>query len=200
MRDKTEISDGALPDEGIAPAPSRKVSLPLFIGVLLLPVLFVWFLMRRGYSTRSQIIGVSWLGVIGLVLLLSVPHAAAPIVSPNASPAPSAVKDGQPRPWEAQSTLSAPSGQAAALDVKLGQTRSVYRMLRTTASLTNNVGRDLQYVEVFCSYYDGAGALLGYGMSNWAKVNAGDTVTGEVVASGVSIDDVTRRECRVRHL
>ena len=176
-----------------SPRRSRRVSLPLFIGVLLLPVIFVWFLMRRGYSSRSQAIGVVWLGVIGLVLLLSAPHGL--VKTASVSPA-----DAPPRPWEVQFTGLSPASGTSALQFELSPTRSMSRMLRTSVKLTNNVGRDLKYVEVFCSYYDGSGTLLGYGMSNWTTVTVGDTVTGEVVASGVAIDDVKRRECRARHL
>jgi len=159
-----------------------------------MPVIFVWLLLRPGYSTRSQIVGVAWLGVIGLVLLISAPQGRLT----KATPAVRA--DSGPRAWETPTTAAAQGDDPPALDFSLNRTRSVSQMLRTPATVKNNVGRDLQYVEVFCSYYDAAGALLGYGMSNWSKVRAGDTVTGEVVASGVAIDDVRRRECRARHL
>lgn len=177
-----------------APRRSRKVSRALFIGVLLLPMLFVWFLMRRGYSTRSQIVGVAWLGVIGLTLLIGAPRG----LVTKASPGPTA--SSAPRAWETPSRAPGLGGAPSDLEFKLDQTRSAYKMLRTAVTLKNNVGRDLRYVEVFCSYYDAAGVLLGYGMSNWAKVKAGDTVTGQVVASGVVIDDVHRRDCKARHL
>jgi hypothetical protein len=171
----------------------RKVSRPLFIGILLLPPIFVWFLLKRGYSSRAQALGVAWLGVIGVLLLLSAPHG---FWTKSAGP-----DSGNPlRSWELPSAGSDQAAGGAALEFELSQTRSMYRMLRTSVTLKNNVGRDLNYVEVFCSYYDGRGALLGYGMSNWTTVNIGDTVTGEVVASGVEIDDVQRRECRARHL
>lgn len=179
-------------DETGPPRRFRKVSRPLFIGILLLPPIFVWFLLKRGYSSRAQAFGVAWLGVIGVVLLASAPHGfGTKAAGPEA--------DNPLRSWE----LPTASGQAAAgsaLEFELSQTRSMYRMLRTSVTLKNNVGRDLKYVEVFCSYYDGNGSLLGYGMSNWTTVNTNDTVTGEVVASGVEIDDVKRRECRARHL
>jgi len=189
-----DLSEQGLQDDTEAPKRSRKVSPALFLGILLMPAIFVWLLLRPGYSTRSQIVGVAWLGVIGLVLLISAPHGRLTKVSP-------AVRaDSGPRAWEALSTASTQGDGPPALDFKLDKTRSVSQMLRTSVTLTNNVGRDLQYVEVFCSYYEAAGDLLGYGMSNWSKVRAGDTVTGEVVASGVAIDDVRRRECRARHL
>lgn len=184
-----DLGEKELQDGRPAPKRSRRVSRALFIGVLLMPVIFVWFLMRRGYSTTAQAIGVAWLGVIGVVLLLSAPRSLV-------SSAPPSVVDGSPRAWETQSAAPEPS----ALHFKFDQTRSINRMLATSVTLTNNVGRDLKYVEVFCSYHDAAGALLGYGMSNWSTVKAGDTVTGQVVASGVAIDDVRRRDCRARHL
>lgn len=181
-------------DNATAHRRARTVSRGLFVGVLLLPAVFVWFLLRRGYSTRSQVIGIAWLGVLGLALLLSAPHGFVTGAKPK-SDAP-----GKPRSWETPIAVSNENGGPSALEFKLAPTRPVHRMLRTSITLTNNVGRDLQYVEVFCSYYDGGGTLLGYGMSNWAAVKAGDTLSGEVVASGVNIDDVKRRECRARHL
>jgi hypothetical protein len=188
-----ELNETGRQDETVAPRRPRKVSPALGIGVLLAPVLFVWFLMRPGYSTRSQVIGIGWLGVIGVVMVLSAPAG----LLTKAPPA-SGVST-QPRSWEAQ-PVSDPSGPPSALQFRLAQTRSIYRMLLTSVTVTNKVGRDLKYVEVFCSYYDAQGVLLGYGMSNWSTVGAGDTVTGEVVATGVAIDDVKRRECRARHL
>jgi hypothetical protein len=188
-----DLSEAGRQDETAAPRRSRKVSLALCIGVLLIPVLFVWFLMRPGYSTRSQVIGVAWLGAIGLTLLLIAPQGLLIKAPPGLG------VSTQPRSWEVQAASDQGAGPSA-LQYKLAQTRSIYRMLLTSVTVTNNVGRDLKYVEVFCSYYDGKGTLLGYGMSNWATVGAGDTVTGEVVATGVAIDDVKRRECRARHL
>jgi hypothetical protein len=189
-----DVSETGLQHNTEAPKRSRKVSPALLLGVLLMPAIFVWLLLRPGYSTRSQIAGVAWLGVIGLALLISAPHGRLT----KASPAVSA--DSGARAWETSPTEGSSGTGAQALVFKLDRTRSVSQMLRTPVTLTNNVGRDLRYVEVFCSYYDAAGALLGYGISNWSKLKAGDTVNGEVVAAGVAIDGVRRRECRSRHL
>ncbi|HDS1772852.1 TPA: zinc ribbon domain-containing protein [Pseudomonas putida] len=38
-------------------------SLPLFLGNVVLPFIFVWFLLRKGYSTRARVIGFGWLAV-----------------------------------------------------------------------------------------------------------------------------------------
>lgn len=41
----------------------RMVSLPLFLGNVVLAPIFVWFLLRKGYSTQSRVIGFGWLAV-----------------------------------------------------------------------------------------------------------------------------------------
>lgn len=40
---------------------NRLVSLPLFLGNVVLAPIFVWFLLRKGYSTQSRVIGFVWL-------------------------------------------------------------------------------------------------------------------------------------------
>lgn len=37
------------------------VSLPLFLGMVALAPICVWFLLRKGYSTQSRVIGFAWL-------------------------------------------------------------------------------------------------------------------------------------------
>lgn len=39
----------------------RMVSLQLFLGMVLLAPVCVWFLLRKGYSTQSRVIGFGWL-------------------------------------------------------------------------------------------------------------------------------------------
>lgn len=41
----------------------RFPSLPLFLGNLFIPFVFVWFLLRKGYSTRARVIGFGWLAI-----------------------------------------------------------------------------------------------------------------------------------------
>jgi hypothetical protein len=190
----SDLNQEAPVGQANAPSRPRRVSLGLAVGVLLMPVVFIWFLLRAGYSTRSQLIGVSWLGVIGVIFLVSAPHDRSGRV-PSGSGA-----DNPSRAWETQAAPMVQDPDLSALDFSLGKTRAVYRMLRTPITLKNKLDRDLQYVEVFCSYYGERGEVLGHGMSNWATVKAGDTVSGEVVASGVEIGNVRRRECRARKL
>ncbi|MDR3509907.1 MAG: hypothetical protein P4L64_18625 [Caulobacteraceae bacterium] len=73
-------------------SPERKVSVLLGVGIFLLPIAFVWFLLRNGYSLVARIIGFGWL----LVFLFFGfgPH-------PNPGPA-------------AQHSVSTPSSSSAA--------------------------------------------------------------------------------------
>jgi hypothetical protein len=57
---------------------SRRVSIVLGVGILLLPLMFSWFTLRHGYSARARIITFLWLSatlVFGLVTTVLAPPA-----------------------------------------------------------------------------------------------------------------------------
>lgn len=49
---------------------SRSVGLLLGIGILFLPMLFSWFTLRKGHSTKSRVISFCWL-VFSLLIVVS---------------------------------------------------------------------------------------------------------------------------------
>lgn len=49
------------------PEGTRRVGLLLGIGILLLPVVFAWFLLRKGHSTLARVVGFIWLTIVLLV-------------------------------------------------------------------------------------------------------------------------------------
>lgn len=51
----------------------RKVSFLLWIGILLSPMIFVWFLLRKGHSTLSRVVGFAWL-IIGFMIMFTFPN------------------------------------------------------------------------------------------------------------------------------
>ncbi len=59
-----------LNDHG-ARAEQRSVGALLGIGILLMPYVFAWFLLRRGYSRRARLIGFGWMAVVLVGLRLS---------------------------------------------------------------------------------------------------------------------------------
>ena len=48
----------------------RKVSIVLGIGIFLFPIIFVWFLFRKGYSNAARLIGVVWLLLSFIILVI----------------------------------------------------------------------------------------------------------------------------------
>jgi hypothetical protein len=54
------------------------VSLLLIIGIVILPVIFVWFLLRQGYSTTTRILGFGWLILFLIIALSGDPEKGAP--------------------------------------------------------------------------------------------------------------------------
>ena len=58
---------------------NRLVSLPLFLGIVVFAPICVWFLLRKGYSTQSRMIGFAWL-VISF-FFVPIPDALVPVRS-----------------------------------------------------------------------------------------------------------------------
>ncbi|HEX8382452.1 MAG TPA: hypothetical protein VF592_03655 [Sphingomonas sp.] len=46
---------------GLATPRRRKVSLPLGFGIIFLPVIFAWFTLRKGHSTKARVLGLGWM-------------------------------------------------------------------------------------------------------------------------------------------
>lgn len=60
-----------------APTTKRTVGFLLGIGILLLPIVFAWFLLRKGHSVLARIVGFAWLAICVLAV------AAAPSTPPG---------------------------------------------------------------------------------------------------------------------
>jgi hypothetical protein len=54
--------------DAIAP---RKVGLPLLVGIAVLPIVFVWFLLRKGHGNIERLVGFSWLAFVCLMAALA---------------------------------------------------------------------------------------------------------------------------------
>lgn len=59
---RTQSANTPRPKSEPRPLPQeRTVSFGLVVGILLLPLIFVWFTLRRGHSTTSRVFAFSWL-------------------------------------------------------------------------------------------------------------------------------------------
>ncbi len=79
----------------------RRVSLPLLVGIIFLPFIFVWLLLRKGYSGVARTFGFGW-ALLAVILFVSSdspkPVAAPPkttkSVETKAPPKPAPIADG----------------------------------------------------------------------------------------------------------
>ena len=181
------VEDADVQTAAAPPPRARRGGWLLGLSLVLLPVMSVWLVLRRGYPMWIRIASSVWLAVIGAALIVSASYAPTPAAG---KPAPA------PRPPAAPlltTTVPSPS-----LDYSLGEAQVAYRRLRTPATIRNTTGADLAYAEIFCSFYDAGGKLLGHGIGNWKTVPAGKSVSGEIIAAGVDLEAVARRDCRAR--
>lgn len=89
-----------------APEGQRKVSFLLGLGIFLVPIVFAWFLLRKGHSTLSRILGFGWLGLF--LILALIPQ------SPDNPSAPKPVASAPPTPEEIAKTKEEAEAEAAA--------------------------------------------------------------------------------------
>lgn len=67
---------GAAAAAGSVPQPqprTRSVGILLFLGIAVVPVVFVWFLLRKGHSTLARVLGFAWLGLTLALALVDTP-------------------------------------------------------------------------------------------------------------------------------
>lgn len=72
------VADPVIEEQSVPPARAltaesaggseRKVGVLLGIGILFMPYIFSWVLLRSGYSARSRVCGFAWLFVVLLAL------------------------------------------------------------------------------------------------------------------------------------
>lgn len=71
-----------------AHTPQRKVGILFFIGILFIPIIFSWFLLRKGHTTLARILGFGWL----LIFFFSLSNHDKPSIN-NSTPASSTSAD-----------------------------------------------------------------------------------------------------------
>jgi hypothetical protein len=54
-----------------SPVGARQVGIPFFLGLFFCPYIFVWFLLRSGYSVSARVLGFGWLAVLLVIISLA---------------------------------------------------------------------------------------------------------------------------------
>jgi hypothetical protein len=168
----------------------RRVSVPLAVAIIVFPVAFVWFLLKRGYSAFSRVAGFLWLCLwVGSILGGTFPRDVAPAesVSGADTAAPVTFAPGADQPASADQ-----------LPAEIGHFVPNGDYLAAPVAVTNQTERTLAYLELRCVFYGPDGSLTANDFTNWTNVAPGEKVSGSIGIKGVSPAQLARSECHAR--
>jgi len=88
---------------------TRRVGLGLGIGILLIPVIFAWFTLREGYSTRARVVSFAWLIFTLLAFFGTGRHGPSPRIgqAPSAQSVSATADAAEPETAEVDDTVTA---------------------------------------------------------------------------------------------
>ncbi|HRT84327.1 MAG TPA: hypothetical protein P5523_06780 [Bacteroidales bacterium] len=67
-------------NKGIEAHQTRKIGFILILGIVFIPFVFVWFILKPGYSKTARLIGFSWLIIILLIIIIPYINTKKPVV------------------------------------------------------------------------------------------------------------------------
>jgi hypothetical protein len=126
---KKEISDAApaCPHCGSpVAAPKRSVGILLGIGILLFPVIFAWFTLRKGHTTVARGISFAWLAFCVIAVFAQDSKTTGTVAATTAGAQLAVAKSEE-----------APAAKEEVVDVRIGEILSAYK--------ANEVGADNRY-------------------------------------------------------
>lgn len=94
----------------MAVSSNRSVSFLLGLGIVFFPWIFVWFLLRRGYSKQARILGFGWLALLLLPLVFSNNQQQGDI-SVSASSPPQSVQKSDPQKQKSELSVAQKEAQ-----------------------------------------------------------------------------------------
>jgi len=166
---------------GTAPA-KAKVGFLLGVGILLLPIVFVWWLLKPGYSLLARVVGFGWLGLIVLAILGSSGGGSS---NPQSAKTPAVTSSGS----ETATTVSEPVAPAASKS-KWTYSESVDEMRGTKTRLaTLESTNELK----FGFPYDGGTTQLMLRQRPQDGLNVILEVKGQFVCNSFSDDKITAK-------
>jgi len=187
----------------------RKVGFLLGLGIFLLPIVFVWFLLRGGHSKLARIIGFAWFGLIMLAAFRpddkpqasdpAAPPRPAAATAPPTTPPPPAVQSIQ---ISAHDLYAAYEQNEIAADQKYkGQALSVTGTVESIDSdMTDDPVVRLSagngtWIEG--TYIPGIGNVDVYGLDvrAAAALNKGQSITVDCISGGKTMGDPQLRDC-----
>lgn len=156
-----------------APTERRKFNIFLAIGILLLPIVFVWFLLRRGHSTTARIVGFGWTALFVLVALTANPsteHASSsrPEASASASAplspeeiAARAEQEKQREAAERARTIARSPERFLTLQNANGVRGGFDTVFLLSGAITNSAEVDIRDPTIVCELFGASGTQVG---------------------------------------
>lgn len=155
------------------PEGQRRVSVLLGIGIFLLPWLFAWFLLRKGHSTLSRVVGFIWLALIILVTFTpKAPDGAQPA---KTAPAAASLSSGEIAKAEKEAAAEADAAAAAAAEKEVrrhperslsfgtvsGQKGGFATVLILNGSIKNSSNFAMKDADIKCTLTGPSGTVVG---------------------------------------
>lgn len=155
------------------PEGQRRVSVLLGVGIFLLPWLFAWFLLRKGHSTLSRVVGFIWLALI--VLVTFAPRAPDGAPPAKAGPAAASLSPEEIAKAEREAKAEADAAAAAAAEKEVrrhperslsfgtisGQKGGFETVLILNGSIKNGSNFAMKDADIKCTLTGPSGTVVG---------------------------------------
>jgi hypothetical protein len=146
------MSDGSTATAPIAAtAPARRVRFFFGLGILLMPYVFAWFLLRKGYSATARVVGFGWMVAAVAVLSMHASDAAKNAVPASDNPATNGAPNESATAREADGSHPSDAAKKAFL--------GVHRQFVAAVAPCDNSARRMAHVDSRYGAYNQADAL-----------------------------------------
>jgi len=155
----------------IEPAPRRiRVGFPLGFAIFVLPIVFAWVTLMRGYSTTVRVLSFLWLGFCVFIWIIAAFAPGAPVTTGTADADAQAASAAPPEKTEAELAAEREADlqkdyerhpeKALSLDVR-GTKGGFDTILLLSGSVHNAAGFDIKDMEIVCELFANSGTRVG---------------------------------------
>ena len=180
-----------------APAKERSVGILLGIGILFIPLIFAWFTLRKGHTTKAKVISFVWL-VLSLAIIGSQDGTSTRSVSNSSSPSPITAPVEQVMQVNIRDILSEYEGNEVGADNKYkgniiqvtGIISSIKKDIMDNLYVTLGTGAQFQIPEIQAFFDDSMNNQLG-------QLRKGSKLTVVCRVDGLMIN-VIAKDCVIK--
>jgi hypothetical protein len=182
-----------------ATSEKRPVSILLGIGILVMPIIFSWFTLRKGYSALSKVISFTWLVIFTAIISSS--DKSRTITSTSSAPSRAEVKESSEKIMQVKidKILSDYKNNQVAADNKYkgnlvqvtGIVDDVKKDIMSNPYVTLGTGQQFELPQVQAFFTDSMNNQL-------AQLNKGSKITVVCKVDGLMIMNVLVKDCLIK--